>query len=64
MSFSGIRDRNRFHLNYGEIQLLDRIADIEAKILGMKISFEKAKENEIYQNINFNNNIFPETETF
>ena len=58
---TGNLDQNRFHLKYGEIKLLQRIADIEAKVLGMKIIIEKAKQNELHQN---SNNIFPETDTF
>ena len=58
---SGNLDQNRFHLKYGEIKLLQRIADIEAKVLGMKIIIEKAKQNELHQN---SNNIFPETDAF
>ena len=58
---TGNLDQNRFHLKYGEIKLLQRIADIEAKVLGMKIIIEKAKQKKLDQNFN---NIFPETDTF
>merc|ERR1712012_251636 len=58
---AGNLDQNRFHLKYGEIKLLQRIADIEAKVLGMKIIIEKAKQKKLDQNFN---NIFPETDTF
>lgn len=60
---SGNLDQNRFHLKYGEIKLLQRIADIEAKVLGMKIIIEKAKQNALDMSLN-SNNIFPETDTF
>ena len=58
---TGNLDQNRFHLKYGEVKLLQKIADIEAKVLGMKIIIEKVKQNKLGQNFN---NIFPETDTF